>query len=68
LSIKEFLFEYFAKNVLTLEKDYPGIQFQRFLDEYCTFDHSKPDDPLFMENPGFLEKIKLGIPLEYINF
>ena len=68
ISIKEFLFEYFAKNSISLERDYPGIQFQRLLDEYCTFDNSKPEDPLFIENPGFLEKIKLGIPLEYINF
>ncbi len=67
-SISEHFFEYFVKNESRLEKDYPGIKFNRFIEEYCDYDHSKPSDEFFMENPAFLEKIRLGVPLEYINF
>lgn len=67
-TIKEFLKSYYDKNEDTLKKDYPGLPFKRFLEEYCEFDNSTPEDDFFMENPAFFEKIKLGVPLEYINF
>ena len=67
-SIKEHLNLYFNEKRNILDRDYPGIQFNRFLREYCSFDNSNPDDVFFMENPAFFEKIKLGTPFEYINF
>jgi release factor glutamine methyltransferase len=67
-TIKQFIKIYFDKNHKSLDVDYPGIRFERFLDEYCEYDNSSPDDNFFMDNPGFFQKIKLGVPLEYINF
>ena len=51
-----------------MENDYPGLKPQRLLEEYCEYDNSEADSSFFMENPGFFEKLKLGTPLEYINF
>lgn len=51
-----------------MENDYPGLKPQRLLEEYCDYDNSNSEDKFFMENPGFFEKLKLGTPLEYINF
>jgi len=67
-TIKQFLKIYFDKNQKSLDIDYPGIRFERFLEEYCEYDNSKPDEDFFMDNPGFFQKTKLGVPLEYINF
>ncbi len=67
-TIKQFLKEYFDKNQKSLDIDYPGLRFERFLEEYCEYDNSRPEDPFFMDNPGFFQKTKLGVPLEYINF
>ena len=67
-TIKEFLRNFYDKNLESLKKDYPGLPFKRFLEEYCEFDNSSAEDDFFMENPAFFEKIKLGVPLEYINF
>lgn len=68
MKIKDFLKSYYDKNLESLQKDYPGLPFQRFLEEYCEFDNSEATDDFFMENPAFFEKVKLGVPLEYINF
>lgn len=38
------------------------------MDEYCEFDNTQAEEDFFMENPAFFEKIKLGIPFEYINY
>jgi len=67
-TVQDFLKSYYDKNVEKLQKDYPGLPFNRLLDEYCEFDNSKSQDVFFMENPAFFEKLKLGIPLEYINY
>lgn len=67
-TIYEYLDFYYNKNLERLQKDYPGLQLKRFVDEYCEFDNSSPTDEFFMENPAFLEKLRLGVPLEYINY
>lgn len=67
-TVSEFLKKYYDKNLERLQKDYPGLPFKRFLDEYCEFDNSSAEEGFFMENPAFFEKIRLGIPLEYINY
>ncbi len=67
-SIRDHFKVYFEKNQKRLDLNYPGIQFQRFLQEYCEYDSSNPDDPYVMENPGFFEKLTQGVPFEYMNF
>lgn len=67
-TVKDFLKSYYDKNLERLQKDYPGLPLNRFIDEYCEFDNSSSTDEFFMENPAFFEKIRLGVPLEYINY
>jgi release factor glutamine methyltransferase len=67
-SIKDHFKEYFEKHKQRLDLNYPGIQFSRFIEEYCEYDNSKPDDIYVMQNPGFFEKLAQGVPLEYMNF
>jgi release factor glutamine methyltransferase len=66
--VRDFLTSYYQKHKDSLQKDYPGLPLARFIDEYCEFDGTNADDEFFMENPAFFEKIKIGFPLEYINF
>ena len=68
MKVKDFVKSYYDKNIESLQKDYPGLPLKRFIEEYCEFDNSSPEDSYFMENPAFFEKLKLGVPLEYINF
>ena len=67
-TIHDYLESYYSKNQERLQKDYPGLQLKRFVEEYCEFDNSDPSEDFFMENPAFLEKLRLGVPLEYINY
>ncbi len=67
-TIHDYLESYFSNNQERLQKDYPGLQLKRFVEEYCEFDNSDPSEDFFMENPAFLEKLRLGVPLEYINY
>lgn len=67
ISIEQYLKNYYQKNVEVLQNHYPGLPFQRLLNEFCFYANVRADEVFWQFHSDFFFKLETGIPLEYIN-
>jgi len=63
---QNFVRQYFDTNQEYLHNQYPGIQFNRFLSEFCEFENVHAEDYFSMASIDFFSLVEEGHPLEYI--
>lgn len=65
-SVKQFITRYLNTNLKSLQSDYPGIQLNRLLNEFCDYSGLRPEDLYLQQSNDFIISLSKGYPLEYI--